>query len=69
MITPMITRQEVITSFHEPDKFVMAIVQVRNGYVQGLRYVRRLFLQEPERGVIAVQVNIKKLLARGEVPR
>ncbi len=64
----MITRQEVITSLHEPDKFILAIVQVGNGYVQEPRYVRRPFSQEPEFGVTAIQVNIKTLLERAEKP-
>lgn len=67
--TVMITRQEVITSLHEPDKFILAIVQVGNGYVQKPRYVRRPFSQEPEFGVTAIQVNIKNLLGRAEEPR
>lgn len=67
--TVMITRQEVITSLHEPDKFILAIVQVGDGYVQEPRYVRKPFTQEPEFGVTAIQVNIKNLLERAEVPR
>jgi len=66
--TVMITRQEVITSLHEPDKFILAIVQVGDGYVQEPRYVRRPFAQEPEFGVTAIQVNIKSLLEWAEVP-
>jgi hypothetical protein len=62
--TVMITRQEVITSLHEPAKFILAIVQVGDGYVQEPRYVRRPFSQEPEFGVTAIQVNIKNLLER-----
>jgi hypothetical protein len=62
--TVMITRQEVITSLHEPAKFILAIVQVGDGYVQEPRYVRRPFSQEPEFGVTAIQVNIKKFLER-----
>ena len=30
----MITRQEVITSLHEPDKFILAVVQVDNGFAR-----------------------------------
>ena len=36
----MITRQEIITSLHEPDKFILAIVQVENGFARAPRYVR-----------------------------
>ena len=67
--TVMITRQEIITSLHEQDKFILAVVQVGDGYVREPRYVRRPFSQEPEFGVTAIQMNIKSLLERAEVPR
>ncbi len=67
--TVMVTRQEVITSLHEPDRFILAIVQVGNGYVQEPRYVRRPFSQEPEFGTVAIQMNIKSLLERAERPQ
>lgn len=66
--TVMITRQEVITSLHEPDKFILALVQVENGLALDPRYVRKPFTQEPEFGVTALQVKLKDLLDRSEVP-
>jgi len=66
--TIMVTRQEVITSLHEPDKFILAIVQVENGFAREPRYVRRPFTQEPEFGVTAIQVQMKQLLERSEAP-
>ena len=36
----MITRQEVITSLHEPEKFILAIVSVAGGFAHEPRYVR-----------------------------
>jgi len=66
--TIMVTRQEVITSLHEPDKFILAIVQVENGFAQEPRYIRRPFSQEPEFGVTAIQVQMKGLLERAEAP-
>lgn len=66
--TIMVTRQEVITSLHEPDKFILAIVQVENGFAREPRYVRRPFTQEPEFGVTAIQVQMKGLLERAEAP-
>jgi hypothetical protein len=50
----MVTRQEVITSLHEPDKFILAVVQVENGFAGEPRYVRRPFSQEPEFGITAI---------------
>lgn len=65
----MVTRQEVITSLHEPDKFILAVVQVENGFAREPRYVRKPFAQEPEFGITAIQVNLSGLLARSEAPR
>ena len=32
--TVMVTRQEVITSLHEPQKFILAIVEIANGFAR-----------------------------------
>ncbi|WP_420722794.1 helicase-related protein [Hwanghaeella sp. LZ110] len=67
--TVMITRQEVITSLHEPEKFILAIVQVENGFAREPRYVRgSLDSREPPFGHSAIQFNLKSLLERAEVP-
>ncbi len=68
--TVMITRQEVITSLHEPDKFILAVVQVENGFATAPRYVRgALDTREPPFEHNAIQFSIKSLLERAEVPR
>ena len=65
----MITRQEVITSLHEPDKFILAIVQVEAGLAREPRYVRgALDTREPPFEQNAIQFNIKRLLDRAEAP-
>jgi len=67
--TVMITRQEIITSLHEPEKFILAIVQVENGFAREPRYVRgALDTREPPFDQNAVQFNIKRLLERAENP-
>lgn len=67
--TVMITRQEVITSLHEPEKFILAIVQVDNGIAREPRYVRgALDTREPPFEQNAIQFNIKRLLDRAEAP-
>jgi len=67
--TVMITRQEVITSLHEPDKFILAIVQVENDLAREPRYVHgALDTREPPFGHSAIQFSIKSLLERAEVP-
>ena len=67
--TVMITRQEIITSLHEPDKFILAIVQVENGFAREPRYVRgALDTREPPFVQNAIQFNMKNLLERAEIP-
>ena len=65
----MITRQEVITSMHEPEKFILAIVQVADGKPNAPRYLRgALDTREPPFDQNAIQFHIKRLLERAEVP-
>ena len=64
----MVTRQEVITSLHEPEKFILAIVQVENGLAREPRYIRKPFSQEPEFHVTAFQTSIKALLKQAQSP-
>lgn len=67
--TVMITRHELITSLNKPDQFILAIVQVGNGYTQTPRYVRgALNSREPPFGHNAIQFSIKSLLERAENP-
>jgi superfamily II DNA or RNA helicase len=67
--TVMITRQEVITSLHEPDKYILAIVQVENGFARPPRYVRgALDDREPRFDQSAIQYNISRLLERAQEP-
>ncbi|WP_375567497.1 helicase-related protein [Oceaniradius stylonematis] len=67
--TVMITRQEIITSLHEPEKFILAIVQVENGFARAPRYVRgALDDREPRFDQSAIQYNINRLLERAEEP-
>lgn len=67
--TVMITRQEVITSLHEPSKFILAIVRMENGFPHSPRYVYgALDTREPPFDQSAIQFNIKNLLERAEDP-
>lgn len=67
--TVMLTRQEIITSLHEPEKFILAIVQVNEGFTAAPRYVRgALDSREPPFDQNAIQFNIKRLLERAEAP-
>ncbi|WP_338183524.1 protein NO VEIN domain-containing protein [Thalassospira tepidiphila] len=67
--TVMITRQEVITSLHEPDKFILAIVQVENGFARQPLYVHgALDTREPPFDQNAIQFNLKRLLEKAIAP-
>ena len=68
--TVMITRQEIITSLHEPEKFILAFVEVSDGFAGEPQYVRgSLDEREPPFDQDAIQFNLKRLLARSETPR
>ncbi len=68
--TVMITRQEVITSLHEPDKYILAIVQVEDGTARDPRYVHgALSDHEPSFEHTAIQFHLARLLERAEAPR
>ena len=66
----MITRQEVITSLNEPDKFILAIVSVAEGFAHEPRYLRGpLVTREPGFLETAIQFDLPRLLERAEAPR
>ncbi|WP_413874609.1 protein NO VEIN domain-containing protein [Albidovulum sp.] len=66
----MITRQEVITSLHEPEKFILAIVSVANGFAHEPRYLHGPLLErEPSFLETAIQFDLRRLLERAEGPR
>lgn len=65
----MITRQEVITSLHEPEKYILAIVEVESGYAREPKYVRgALDTREPPFDQSAIQFDMRRLLERAETP-
>ncbi len=67
--TVMITRQEVITSLHEPEKYILAIVKVDAGFAREPRYVRGALAEhEPGFDQTAIQFNLKQLLSRSGTP-
>ena len=67
--TVMITRQEIITSLHEPEKFILAVVEVSGGLAGEPRYVRgALDEREPPFDQTAIQFKLKRLLDRAGAP-
>ena len=67
--TVMVTRREIITSLNSPDRFILAVVPVAQGYAQAPRYVRgALTDREPGFLETAVQFNLNRLLERAGAP-
>lgn len=65
----MITRQEIITSLHEPEKFILAVVPVSSGYAHEPRYIRGpLVEREPSFLETAIQFHLPRLLERAAAP-
>lgn len=65
----MVTRQEIITSLHEPEKFILAIVSVNTGFAQAPRYLRGpLVEREPSFLETAIQFDLKRLLEQAQEP-
>lgn len=65
----MITRQEIITSLHEPEKFILAVVTVNGGFAHEPRYVHGpLIEREPSFLETAIQFDLRRLLERAAPP-
>lgn len=65
--TVMITRQEIITSLHEPEKFILALVEVHEDLADQPYYIKgALDEREPPFDQTAVQFNLNRLLERAE---
>ncbi|WP_170755620.1 helicase-related protein [Ruegeria lacuscaerulensis] len=66
----MITRQELVTSLNKPDQFILAIVQVGEGFVSEPRYIPgALDTREPPFEQSAIQFSIKRLLEKAVTPQ
>ena len=67
--TVMLTRQEIITSLHEPEKYILAVVEVEGGYAHQPRYIYGALSQtEPAFEQTAIQYNLNRLLERSTPP-
>ncbi len=66
--TVTVTRNEILTALNRPDAFILAVVEVANGYAQQPRYVREPFQREPDFGATSVTYKLNELLARGKAP-
>jgi hypothetical protein len=63
--TITVTRNEILYAFNQGDKFVLAVVFVReNDTVDGPHYMANPFQREPDWGAASVNYRISDLLAR-----
>jgi len=66
--TGTVTHNEIMRALNEPEKFILALVEVADGKARAIRYVRKPFVREPDRYVNSVNYEIKQLLAISEEP-
>src|SRR5690606_30091548 len=59
------TKHEILTALNKPDDYILALVQVQEGRVRGVRYVRRPFRREPDFGAASVNYDFDELWGRG----
>ena len=66
--TVTVTRNEIITSLNKQEDYILAVVQIRNGFADQPHYIANPFSQEPEFGLVSLQVDLKSLFKRAERP-
>lgn len=64
-----VTCGEIITVLNKAETFILAIVQVANGFTSEPRYVRQLFQKKPDFAATSVNYRLSDLLVRAEAPR
>ncbi len=64
--TVTVTRNEILTSLNQPDKFILAVVLVDGERAERPVYIRRPFQKEPDFGVTSVNYGMDQLLSLGE---
>ena len=62
------TRNEILATLNKPDAFILAIVQVSNGFASKPRHVRKPFQREPDFGATPVTYKLTDQLAWAEAP-
>ena len=63
-----VTKNEILTGFNQPEQYILALVEVRDGRAATPRYVREPFRTEPGFGVVSVNYNLRDLLALATGP-
>jgi superfamily II DNA or RNA helicase len=66
--TVTVTANEVLEALNQGDKFILAIVRVDGGTIDGPHYIRSPFAKELDGSVVSVNCSIKELLGRAKPP-
>lgn len=66
--TITVTKNEILTSFNEPEKFILAMVEFLPGGGQRVRYLRQPFHTKPDFDAASVNYDFDALLARAGEP-
>ncbi|MBL8396546.1 MAG: DUF3883 domain-containing protein [Candidatus Accumulibacter sp.] len=64
--TITVTRNEILYSLNQQDKFILAIVIVDGDSHEGPYYVTKPFTQEPDWAVTSINLDLDQLLAKAE---
>ena len=66
--TVTVTKNEILASFNQPERFVLAICQVDGDQVDGPYYIREPFESEPDFGITSINFDMSDLLAKAQPP-
>ena len=66
--TVTITRNEILTGFNQPDRYILALVEVGEAAALEPIYVRNAFVSEPGWAVNSVNFDWDALATAGTVP-
>jgi len=66
--TITLTRNETLTALNSPERYILAIVEVKDGQARPPRYVRNFVSSPPDLGITSVNYNIDYLLGMSEEP-
>lgn len=64
--TVTVTKNEILTAFNEPDKYILAIVEV-DGMETSTTYLKRPFRERPDFAATSVNYSISELLNNSEI--
>ncbi|NLK08089.1 MAG: DUF3883 domain-containing protein, partial [Firmicutes bacterium] len=64
--TITVTKNEILTAFNEPEKYILAIVQV-DGTKTSTTYLKRPFKERPDFAATSINYNISELMSISEI--